>query len=245
MPPSNATLYLIPTFLDEQSLAPIPAYLLDAVKQCSVFFVENERSARRYLKMLWKEMVIDDYEWFPIHKAEEEVKAIFRQRLKDGKTIGLISEAGCPGVADPGQILTETAHQAGATIRPLVGPSSILLALMASGMNGQQFRFAGYLPVDIAGRSKGLKELELDSQQRNCTQIFIETPYRNNQLVETILQVCRPTTQLCIAANLTGPAEFIRTRTIAEWKTAKAGTAGPGGMPDLHKQPAIFCLLAK
>jgi 16S rRNA (cytidine1402-2'-O)-methyltransferase len=240
MPTSNAKLYLIPSFLDEQSLAPIPSYLLDAVKECSVFFVENERSARRYLKMLWKEMVIDDYSWFPIHKAEEEVKAVFRQQLKEGKTIGLISEAGCPGVADPGQILTEAAHQAGATVRPLVGPSSILLALMASGMNGQQFRFAGYLPVDIAGRGKALKDLELDSQQRNCTQIFIETPYRNNQLVETILQVCRPTTQLCIAANLTGPAEFIRTKTIAEWKTA-----GVDGKPDLHKQPAIFCLLAK
>lgn len=250
MSTSNATLYLIPTFLDEHSLAPIPAYLLDAVKECSVFFVENERSARRYLKALWKEMVIDDYEWFPIHKAEEEVKAIFRQRLLAGKTIGLISEAGCPGVADPGQVLTEAAHLAGARVRPLVGPSSILLALMASGMNGQQFRFAGYLPVDVAGRTRALKELEQESQQRNCTQIFIETPYRNNQLVETILQVCRPTTQLCIAANLTGSAEFIRTRTVAEWKAGGAvgvdqGERRAGGMPELHKQPAIFCLLAK
>ena len=235
----TATLYLIPSFLDEQSLRPIPSYVLDAVKQCRVFFVENERSARRYLKSLWKEMVIDDYEWFTIHKAEGDVIASFRQNLKAGLTIGLISEAGCPGIADPGQLLTGVAHQAGAIVRPLVGPSSILLALMASGMNGQQFRFCGYLPVDVAGRAKALRDLETESQQRNCTQIFIETPYRNNQLLETILSTCRPTTRLCIAVNITAPTESIRTRTIAEWKGGEAG-----GPPDLHKQPAIFCLYA-
>jgi 16S rRNA (cytidine1402-2'-O)-methyltransferase len=239
----SATLYLIPTFLDEQALAPLPAYILDAVKQCQVFFVENERSARRYLKMLWKEMVIDNYQWYPIHKAEEEVKAVFRQKLKEGKTIGLISEAGCPGVADPGQILTASAHEAGAIVKPLVGPSSILLALMASGLNGQQFRFSGYLPVDNAGRAKALKELEAESQRLHCTQIFIETPYRNNQLVATILQTCRPATRLCIAANLTGPNEYIRTHTIAEWRKLSAGPAD-AALPELHKQPAIFCLLA-
>jgi 16S rRNA (cytidine1402-2'-O)-methyltransferase len=237
-PEPNATLYLIPAFLDEDSPQIMPAYLLDAVKTCSVFFVENERSARRYLKSLWKEMVIDDYEWFTIHKAEEEIRGVFRQKLKERRTIGLISEAGCPGVADPGQLLTETAHQAGAIVRPLVGPSAILLALMASGMNGQQFRFCGYLPVDMAGRARALRDLEIDSQQRNSTQIFIETPYRNNQLLETILQTCRPSTRLSIAANLTGPKEFIATRTVGEWKEK-----GPS-IPDLHKQPAIFCLLA-
>jgi 16S rRNA (cytidine1402-2'-O)-methyltransferase len=232
----SPTLYLIPSFLDENSLQVLPPYLLDAVKECQSFFVENERSARRYLKALWKEMVIDDYEWYPIHKAEEEVKAIFRQKLKEGKTIGLISEAGCPGVADPGQLLTGVAHESGAIVRPLVGPSSILLALMGSGMNGQQFRFAGYLPVDPAGRAKALKDLEAESQRLHCTQIFIETPYRNNQLLETILSTCRPATRLCIAANLTGPDEFIRTKTVQEWTAAAS--------PDLHKQPAIFCLLA-
>ncbi|MHA4808825.1 SAM-dependent methyltransferase [Flavitalea flava] len=259
MVPSKSTLYLIPAFLDEHSLKPLPAYLLDAVKECKVFFVENERSARRYLKSLWKEMIIDDYEWFTIHKAEDQVKAALRQKLKEGKTIGIISEAGCPGIADPGQALTEVAHQVGATVRPLVGPSSILLALMASGMNGQQFRFAGYIPVDNAARAKALKDLEQDSFQRNCTQIFIETPYRNNPLLETILQTCRPTTQLCIAVNLTSPEEYIRTKTIAEWKQdATPGSAGNSGnkgsqgggkdrgkLPDLHKKPAIFCLLAK
>lgn len=234
---SKAILYLIPCFLDENSLRPLPAYLLDAVKECSIFFVENERSARRYLKSLWKEMVIDDYEWFTIHKAEEEVRSAFRQQLKEGKTIGLISEAGCPGIADPGQLLTEAAHQAGATVRPLVGPSAILLALMASGMNGQQFRFCGYLPVEPPARAKALKDLELDSQQKNCTQLFIETPYRNKPLLATILQTCRPATQLCIAANLTAPNEYIRTQTIAAWQQ-------DSHIPDLHKQPAIFCLLA-
>jgi 16S rRNA (cytidine1402-2'-O)-methyltransferase len=231
------TLYLIPARLDEHALQPIPPYVLDAVKECKVFFVENERSARRYLKALWKEMVIDDYEWFTIHKAEEEVRAVFQQKLKAGLTIGLISEAGCPGIADPGQLLTAVAHQAGATVRPLVGPSSILLALMASGMNGQQFTFCGYLPVDPAGRAKALRDLESESQQRDCTQVFIETPYRNNQLLETILQTCKPSTRLCIAVNITAPNEFIRTRTITEWKAAAP--------PDLHKQPAIFCLYAK
>jgi 16S rRNA (cytidine1402-2'-O)-methyltransferase len=232
---NRGTLYLIPAPLDENSIRVLPGYLLDAVKTCQVFFVENERSARRFLKTLWKEMVIDDYEWFTIHKAEEEVRSAFRQKLKEGKTIGLISEAGCPGVADPGQLLTETAHRAGAKVRPIVGPSSILLALMASGLNGQQFRFWGYLPVDGAGRVKSIRALEAESLAQHCTQIFIETPYRNNQVIDSILQTCRPSTRLCIAANLTGPEESIITRTVAEWK---------GTTPDLHKQPAIFCLLA-
>ena len=231
-----ATLYLIPTFLDEQALTPLPVYILDAVKECQVFFVENERSARRYLKMLWKEMVIDNYEWHTIHKAEEEVKNIFRQKLKEGKTIGIISEAGCPGIADPGQLLTEAAHEAGAIVKPLVGPSSILLALMASGLNGQQFRFCGYLPVDNTARTKALRDLEAESQRQHCTQIFIETPYRNNQLLTAILAACKPTTRLCIAANLTGPTESIRTHSIATWRQL--------GLPDIQKQPTIFCLLA-
>jgi 16S rRNA (cytidine1402-2'-O)-methyltransferase len=213
---------------------PLPAYLLDAVKQCSVFFVENERSARRYLKVLWKEMVIDDYEWHTIHKAEEEVKAVFRQP-SGRQNIGLISEAGCPGIADPGQILTEAAHEAGAIVKPLVGPSSILLALMASGLNGQQFRFAGYLPVDNAGRTKAIKDLEADSQRLHCTQIFIETPYRNNQLLAAILATCRLTTRLCIAANLTGPKEYIRTLTIGDWN--KLAHQSPSPSPTSTNNP--------
>lgn len=221
--------------LSDDGLSAIPAYVTDAVKQCTVFFVENERTARRFFKLLWKEMVIDDYEWHAIHKAEEEVLAVFKQRIKEGKTIGIVSEAGCPGIADPGQLLIEAAQQLNAAVKPLVGPSSILLALMGSGMNGQQFQFVGYLPIDNQERFKALKELEAESKKKNCTQIFIETPYRNNQLIETILKTCQPSTRLSIAAELTSANEYIKTKTIAEWKKEKT---------DFHKKPVIFCLQA-
>ena len=176
-------------------------------------------------------MVIDDYEWHVIHKAEQTVRSIFTAALKNNKTIGIISEAGCPGIADPGQILVAAAQSAGAQVKPLVGPSSIVLALMASGMNGQNFRFAGYLPIDNAARAKAVKAIENEAISKHCTQIFIETPYRNNQLLDTLLKTCNPLTQLCIAVSLTSPEEYIKTRTIAEWKKDK---------PDLHKKPAIF-----
>ncbi len=145
-------------------------------------------------------MVIDDYEWFTIHKAEETVRASFAKKIKEGKNIGIISEAGCPGIADPGQWLVQTAHEMGVTVKPLVGPSSIVLALMASGMNGQQFQFVGYLPIDAAQRTRKIKELETESQVKNCTQIFIETPYRNDALLQALVTNCKPSTRLCIAA---------------------------------------------
>ncbi len=229
-----SVVYLIPAPLDEESVQVIPAYVLDAVKQCNVFFVENDRTARRYLKKLDKTLVIDDYDWIVIHKAEPQVKNQLMQKLKAGKTIGIISEAGCPGIADPGQILVETAHQQGATIKPLVGPSSILLALMGSGMNGQQFSFVGYLPIEEPNRKRKLNQLEELSARQQSTQIFIETPYRNNQLLETILKTCKPQTRICIAANLTAVNEVIQTKTVAEWKKQ---------IPDLHKIPVIFCLM--
>lgn len=232
---SSGKVYLIPTVLYEDALETIPAYLLDAVKDCSVFFVENEKTARRFLKKIWREMVIDDYQWFTIHKAEDTVKTQFLQALKAGKHIGIISEAGCPGVADPGQILVETAQQAGAIVKPLVGPSSILLALMASGMNGQCFQFHGYLPIDSLERRKKIRELEADSQKRNCTQLFIETPYRNNPLIKDILDSCREETRLCIAVDITAPSENIRTRSVKSWKQQ---------IPDIHKRLAIFLLQA-
>ena len=233
---SKGIVYLIPSVLDESSLQTIPPYIITAVKDCQVFFVENERTARRYLKQLWKEMVIDDYEWFTIHKAEEQVQHIFKEKLKEGKHIGIISEAGCPGIADPGQLLVSTAQEMNASVKPLVGPSSILLALMASGMNGQQFQFIGYLPIDVQQRIKVIKELEAESQKKKCTQVFIETPYRNNQLTETLVKTCKPSTKFCIAADLTGPGEWIKTQTIGEWKKEKV---------DIHKRPAIFLLLAE
>ena len=229
-----STVYLIPAPLEDVSMQAIPAYVLDAVKQCTVFFVENERTARRYLKKLDKAIVIDEFEWFTIHKAETQVKNQFIQKLKANKTIGIISEAGCPGIADPGQILIEAAHQQGAIVKPLVGPSSILLAVMASGMNGQQFSFVGYLPIEEPQRRRKLNQLEDLSAKFQSTQIFIETPYRNNQLLETILKSCKPQTRICIASNLTAANEMIQTKTVAEWKTK---------IPDLHKQQVIFCLM--
>ena len=232
---SRSKVFLIPSVLDERSTYVIPAYVLDAVRRCTVFFVENERSARRFLKSIWKEMVIDDYKWFAIHKAEAEVKNQFAQFLKDGVNIGIISEAGCPGVADPGQILVGVAHANNAEVVPLVGPSSILLALMASGLNGQQFQFVGYLPIDNAQRMKALKNLEGESLKKNCTQIFIETPYRNNQLFETIVKICNPGTMLCVAVELTSENEWVKTKPVSEWKESP---------PDLHKKPTVFLLLA-
>jgi len=230
-----SNIYLIPTVLDEMATHTIPLYIIDAVKDCQVIFAENERTARRFLKSICKEIVIDDYEWFTIHKAENEEKKAFREKDNARKNIAIISEAGCPGIADPGQILIELAQQMSATVKPLVGPSSILLALMASGMNGQQFEFVGYLPIDNGEKLKAIKELELNSQKKHSTQIFIETPYRNDQLIETILKTCKPNTRLCIAAELTGPNEYIKTKTIAEWKKEKTG---------FHKKPAIFLLMA-
>lgn len=234
----KATIYLIPTVLqdDDAALQALPAYITEAVKACSVFYVENEKTARRFLKKLWKEMVIDNYRWHTIHKAETEVMPAFLKDIKDGKAIGIISEAGCPGIADPGQVLVEAAQQQGAVIKPLVGPSSILLALMASGMNGQSFQFVGYLPIDGSERKKAIKELEEYSRKKNCTQIFIETPYRNNQLIADILAICKNETRFCIAVDITSSQESIITKTIAAWKKEQA--------PGIHKRPAIFLLTA-
>ncbi len=230
-----STIYLIPCTLAEDATATIPLYILDAVNQCSVIFAENERSARRFLKSMDKNIVIDNFEWYAIHKAEEEQLKQFAQKIKEGKNIAIISEAGCPGIADPGQVLIAAAQQLNCIVKPLVGPSSILLALMASGMNGQQFEFLGYLPIDNLERSKKLKEIEASSQKNNSTKIFIETPYRNNQLVEAIFKTCAPGTKLCIGVNITAPNESIRTYSIADWKNKK---------PELHKQPAIFLIYA-
>lgn len=230
-----ATVYLIPTVLSEGETNCLPGYILDAVKQCSLFFVENERTARRYLKLLWKEMVIDDYNWHNMKEVNEEVATAFNKAIKEGKTIGIISEAGCPGIADPGQQLVEMAQKNNAIVKPLVGPNSILLALMASGMNGQCFQFVGYLPIESGERVKSIKQLESESKQKNCTQIFIETPYRNNQLLETLTKIVQPHTKICVAVDLTSKDESVVTKTAQQWKTS---------MPQLHKRPAIFLVQA-
>ncbi|MEQ1552702.1 MAG: SAM-dependent methyltransferase [Ferruginibacter sp.] len=229
------TIYLIPCVLAEDATQTIPTYVIDAVKKCQVIFAENERTARRFLKAMDKTIVIDDYEWYAIHKAEAEQILQLKQKIKEDKNIAIISEAGCPGIADPGQILIAEAQKLNCTIKPLVGPNSILLALMASGMNGQQFEFVGYLPIDNGERIKRIKELELASQKNNSTKIFIETPYRNNPMMEALTKACADKTMLCVAANITANNEFIKTQPIANWKNK---------MPELHKQPAIFLLYA-
>ena len=232
---AQGIVYLLPTVLHEEGLNAIPAYILNAIKDCQVFFVENEKTTRRFFKTIWKEMVIDDYQWYTIHKAESEVITTFKNLLKEGKNIGIVSEAGCPAIADPGQILVNAAHQINAIVKPLVGPSSILLALMASGMNGQCFCFNGYLPIDSLERKKKIKELEAESIKRNCTQIFIETPYRNNALLKDIVDVCKTETKLCIAVDITATTETIQTKTIDDWKS---------NLPDIHKRLGIFLLYA-
>ena len=231
-----ATVYLIPTVLHEGQTDALPAYILPTIKQCTVFFVENERTARRYLKTLWKEMVIDDYEWQNMKEVNGELIFHFKNAINQNKNIGIISEAGCPGIADPGQQLVMIAQEMNVPVKPLVGPNSILLALMASGLNGQQFQFVGYLPIDSAERARTIKTLEAESKQKTCTQIFIETPYRNNQMLEALVKNCKSNTRLCIACELTSEKEFVKTKNIHDWKKQ---------MPDLHKKPSIFLLLAK
>lgn len=235
-----SSIYLIPAVLQEDGISAIPPGITDAIKACQVFYVENERTTRRYFKQLWNHclpgeaIIIDNYEWVNLTEAGAEDR--FRKHVNEHKVIGIVSEAGCPGVADPGQSLIAIAQAMHATVKPLVGPSSILLALMASGMNGQQFKFNGYLPIDNGQRIKALKELEAESSRKDCTQLFIETPYRNNQLIEAILKNCHPDTRLCLAVDITGPNEWIKTRSVKQWQNEQT---------DIHKRPAIFLLHAR
>jgi 16S rRNA (cytidine1402-2'-O)-methyltransferase len=236
-PPPQGKLYLVPSVLHDDDIAfnSLSPSVKDAVKDCQVFFAENERTARRFLKKLWPQIIIDNYRWYTIHKAEDDVINDLKKYLADGKNAGIISEAGCPCIADPGQKLVAAAHTINAKVIPLTGPSSILLALMASGMNGQGFRFAGYLPIETSLRRKAVKDLENDSAKNNCTQVFIETPYRNNQLLGDIINVCNANTNLCIATDITSANEKIFTKKIKEWKK---------DLPQLHKHTVTFLLYA-
>jgi 16S rRNA (cytidine1402-2'-O)-methyltransferase len=233
----GAIVYLVPSLLHEEGLASIPPYIVDTIRRCQVLFVEDERTARRFLKKLDKQILIDKYEWYPMTTTPERPAPgqVFKEKLKEEKIIGIISDAGCPGIADPGQELVSIAQERNIDVRPLVGPNSVLLALMASGMNGQQFRFNGYLPIKDQERNKMIKELETESARKNCTQIFIETPYRNNQLIDALLSNCQSATKICIAVDLTSDKESIRTKTVIEWRK---------NIPDIHKRPAIFLLYA-
>ena len=224
---------LLPMLLHEEGWEALPKDVVLWIQSCDAFFVENEKTTRRYFKKIWKEMVIDDYQWYPIHQVEATQVDAFVQLLKSGKTIGIVSEAGCAGIADPGQILVGAAQKLGAIVKPYMGPSSILLSLMASGFNGQGFTFNGYLPIDAAERKKKILQLEQIVHSNSIAQLFIETPYRNNQLLESILQTCHPNTQLCIGVDITGPTESIKTATLQYWKNNK---------PELHKRLAIFIL---
>lgn len=230
-----AALYLVPNILAEgdwQSV--LPAQVHTILTSTRYFIVENIRTARRFMKMVNKEIDIDACTFYEINKRTNAADLPrFLKPLQDGNDIAVISEAGCPGVADPGAEVVKIAHEKGLKVVPIVGPSSILLALMASGMNGQNFAFKGYLPVKPNERSKAISSLEKLIRQQQQTQIFIETPYRNNQLIGDLLKYCAPNTRLCIAANITGENEFVVTKTIAQWKK---------GTPDLHKQPVIFLL---
>ncbi|NBB31155.1 SAM-dependent methyltransferase [Cellulophaga sp. BC115SP] len=230
------TLYLIPTTLApntaQQVLAP---QILEVVKQTNYYFVENIRTARRCISELKLSKVIDELVFFELDKdtTSDKVRSYFKQIPADA-TIGVMSEAGCPGVADPGAVAVQIAHELGIKVCPLVGPSSILLGLMASGFSGQSFVFHGYLPIDKIERQKVLKNLE-KSAQKLQTQIFMETPFRNNQFLEDILQTCQGNIKLCIASNVSAEDEFIQTKTISEWKKQK---------PDLHKKPTMFLMSA-
>lgn len=232
-----SVLYLIPTVLAEntadQVLAP---QIREVIGQTKVFFVENVRTARRAISSLKTGVVIDQLTFYDLHKDTPETDT--RQQLQglhqQNQDAGILSEAGCPGVADPGAVAVRLAHQSGWQVRPLVGPSSILLALMASGMSGQSFAFHGYLPIDKPARLQQIRQLEQDARKRQQTQIFMETPYRNNPLLADLLTVCHPDTRLCVACNLTAPDELVRTLSIREWKTQT---------PDLHKKPSLFLIL--
>ncbi|MEO6285050.1 MAG: SAM-dependent methyltransferase [Dyadobacter sp.] len=227
------SLYLIPTILAEETQQNVLSpQIKEAVGELNVFFVENVRTARRFISSLKLGKVIDDLTFIELHK--DTPKSVTAQELKKlTQNAGVISEAGCPGVADPGAVAVHLAHQMGIRVVPLVGPSSILLALMSSGMSGQSFAFHGYLPIDRALRKKEIQNLERDARQRQQTQIFMETPFRNNQLMEAVLEACAPDTLLCIASNVTAPDEFIKTMSVKNWKS---------NLPDLHKKPTIFII---
>jgi len=230
----SGKLYLIPAPIDDEAVHVIPAYVKEVIHSLSDFVVENEKTARQYLKKTGYPRALDQARMHRLdeHSSGSDISHLIDPLLQ-GRNTGLISEAGCPGVADPGADLVKIAHQKNIEVIPLVGPSSILLALMGSGLNGQSFAFAGYLPKDRPARVNAIRELERLAISKNQSQVFIEAPYRNDHLLEDILATCKPGTQLCIAVNITGKNESIHTREIGEWKKK---------IPTISKQPVIFIL---
>lgn len=227
-------LFLIPNTLGKTDIyGVIPSEVIVMIKQIKVFASENPKNTRHFLKQIDKSIVLDELVFLELneHSDRKSIEACLPYLEKND--VGIISEAGCPGIADPGAELVALAHQKGFQVVPLVGPSSILLALIASGFNGQHFSFNGYLPVKSHERIKALKNFERQSQQENRTQIFIETPYRNLKLFEEIIQTLHAETLLSIACDITTENEFIKTMSVQEWKQQK---------PDIHKRPAIFLI---
>lgn len=230
-----AKLYMIPTTLGDTTLERVlPPDLTSLISSISVFIVENVRTARRFLKKVNPAIVIDQLTFFELnqHTDKNDISR-YLEPLQQGNDIGIISEAGCPGIADPGAEVVRIAHTKDIKVVPLVGPSSILLALMASGMSGQNFAFNGYLPIKNPEKSLQIKFLEKRMQTEGQTQVFIEAPYRNLQLLEELLKNCEPRTLLCIAADITLDTEFIKTKPVSYWKT---------NIPDIQKKPAIFMI---
>ena len=233
MEAKKGAVHLIPIALAEDGFDHLPVLIKDRINLCEVFFAENIRTARRAFKKIDKSFDIDARVWFEIGNEEDSFSKDFKQHLQDGKIIGIVSESGCPGIADPGQRLIALAQEEGFSVNPITGPNSILLSLMASGLNGQCFQFVGYLPITSNERDKKIKELERKSKLDNCTMVFIETPYRNNQLFQSLINTLQQDTKLCIAYHITSAEEWIKTQTIAKWKKQ---------VVEIPKQPAIFLI---
>jgi len=234
-PTTAGKLYLIPITLgDHDPLEVLPIIIKRTIEFIDDYIVENEKTARKFIKSIHPEKVQASLRLSTLNKHTQvaEHNAMLQPCL-EGKNIGIMSESGCPGVADPGAVIVKIAHEKGIQVIPLVGPSSILLALMASGMNGQSFAFNGYLPIDKSEKKSALKNLEKLSSDKNQTQIFIETPYRNNKLLEDIVQALQPSTHLCVACDITLPTEYIKTLRVQDWKKTKI---------DLHNRPTIFII---
>ncbi len=232
----KGTLYLFPVTLGSNESIPkvIPVYNHEILHGIRVFIVENIRTARRFIKKSGHPLPIDDMQFFELNKrTSEEAVDAFLKPAENGEDVGILSEAGTPAVADPGAVVVGLAHRKNIRVVPLVGPNSIILTLMASGFNGQQFCFHGYLPIESRQRIVKIRELEQAAWRKSISQIFIETPYRNNSMLESLMKTCKPQTLLCVASNLTLPTEKIVTRNMAGWKKETA---------DLNKKPAVFIL---
>ncbi|MFB0948072.1 MAG: 16S rRNA (cytidine1402-2'-O)-methyltransferase [Spirosomataceae bacterium] len=226
-------IYLIPTVLaPDTQLLTLSPQVLEIIPKLKKFYVEDIRTARRFISSLKLGIDIPSLVFFELNKKTPEEK-VFKQMNREKQSIGVMSEAGCPGVADPGATAVKIAHRLGWKVVPIVGPNSMLLALMASGFSGQSYAFNGYLPIEKDKRVTEIKRLEELALTKRQTQLFMETPYRNNQVMESLLQHCNPDTSLCVAMNITSDDEFIKTKTVAEWQL---------DLPDLHKKPTIFLI---